>query len=118
MPRPVPTTQSTTQSIPKSHNTIKDPHRYAVQGSDTTVITKAASLPGQQFKIKKNVEEKIPNFTPSGNGGRSVGGYFTFAFTSCNFSKASTGVSRLMSTASSSVRISSKVAEWASKILS
>ena len=26
---------------------IKDPHRYVVQGSDTTMITIAASLPGQ-----------------------------------------------------------------------
>ena len=30
------------------YNTIKDPHRYAVHGSDTTMILIAASLPGQQ----------------------------------------------------------------------
>ena len=29
-------------------NAIKDPHWYAVQESDTTMMTKAASLPGQQ----------------------------------------------------------------------
>ena len=29
------------------YNTIKVPHRYDVQGSDTTVMTRAASLPGQ-----------------------------------------------------------------------
>ena len=28
-------------------NTIKDPHWYAVQVSDTTMMIKAASLPGQ-----------------------------------------------------------------------
>ena len=28
-------------------NTIEAPHRYNVQGSDTTMITRAASLPGQ-----------------------------------------------------------------------
>ena len=28
-------------------NTIKDSHRYVVQGSDTTMITRAASSPGQ-----------------------------------------------------------------------
>ena len=28
-------------------NAIKDPHRYAVQGSDTTMMPIAASLPGQ-----------------------------------------------------------------------
>ena len=27
----------------KSHNTIKDPHRYAVQGSDTTMFSKEPS---------------------------------------------------------------------------
>ena len=31
----------------QSHNTIKDPQWYAVKGSDTTMMTKAASLPGQ-----------------------------------------------------------------------
>ena len=30
------------------HNTIKDPHWYGVQESDTTMLTTAASLPGQQ----------------------------------------------------------------------
>ena len=30
-----------------TRNTIKDPHRYVVQGSDTTMMTRAASLPGQ-----------------------------------------------------------------------
>ena len=30
-----------------SHNAIKAPHRYAVQGSDTTMMLIAASLPGQ-----------------------------------------------------------------------
>ena len=29
------------------YSTIKDPNRYVVQGSDTTMITIAASLPGQ-----------------------------------------------------------------------
>ena len=29
------------------YNIIKDPHRYVVQGSDTTMMTRAASLPGQ-----------------------------------------------------------------------
>ena len=29
------------------HNVIKAAHRYAVQGSDTTMMTIAASLPGQ-----------------------------------------------------------------------
>ena len=29
-------------------NTIKDPHRYAVHGSDTTMLPRAASSPGQQ----------------------------------------------------------------------
>ena len=29
------------------HNAMKAPHRYAVQGSDTTMLPKAASLPGQ-----------------------------------------------------------------------
>ena len=29
------------------YNTIKDPHRYDVQGSDTTMLTNA-SLPGQK----------------------------------------------------------------------
>ena len=29
------------------HNVIKAAHRYAVQGSDTTVMTIAASLPGK-----------------------------------------------------------------------
>ena len=30
-----------------SYNAIKVPHRYAVQESDTTMMTMAASLPGQ-----------------------------------------------------------------------
>ena len=30
------------------YNTIKAPHWYNVQGSDTTMMTKAASLPGQK----------------------------------------------------------------------
>ena len=30
-----------------TRNTIKDPHRYVVQESDTTMMTGAASLPGQ-----------------------------------------------------------------------
>ena len=30
-----------------TYNTIEAPHRYNVQGSDTTMITRAASLPGQ-----------------------------------------------------------------------
>jgi len=30
------------------HNAIKDPHWYAVQGSDTTKMLVAASLPGQK----------------------------------------------------------------------
>ena len=29
------------------YNTIKVLHRYDVQGSDTTMMTRAASLPGQ-----------------------------------------------------------------------
>ena len=29
------------------YNTIKDPQWYAVQGSDTTMLPRAASLPGQ-----------------------------------------------------------------------
>ena len=33
---------------PLTHNTIKDPHRYAVQGSDTTMMPMAASLFGQK----------------------------------------------------------------------
>ena len=32
----------------QSANAIKDPQWYAVQGSDTTMLTIAASLPGQQ----------------------------------------------------------------------
>ena len=31
------------------YNTIKDPQWYVVQGSDTTMMPIAASLPGQQF---------------------------------------------------------------------
>ena len=30
----------------KEHNAIKDPHWYAVQVSDTTMLPMAASLPG------------------------------------------------------------------------
>ena len=30
------------------HNTIKDSHRFGVQGSDTTMMTMAASSFGQQ----------------------------------------------------------------------
>jgi len=30
-------------------NVIKDPHRYAVQVSDTTLLLMVASLPGQQL---------------------------------------------------------------------
>ena len=30
-------------------NAIKAPHRYAVQGSDTTMLPMAAALPGQTF---------------------------------------------------------------------
>ena len=30
---------------------MKDPHRYNVQGSDTTMMTIAASLPGQQNNL-------------------------------------------------------------------
>ena len=33
------------------YNVIKVAHRYAVQGSDTTMITIAASLPGQKTSI-------------------------------------------------------------------
>ncbi|MBC7687890.1 MAG: hypothetical protein H7211_06890 [Aquabacterium sp.] len=36
---------STTKQFP---NAIKAPHRYAVEGSDTTVMPIAASLPGQK----------------------------------------------------------------------
>ena len=32
----------------KNYNTIKDPHWYNVQGSDTTMMPIAASLPGQK----------------------------------------------------------------------
>ena len=35
--------------LPFIYNTIKDPHWYAVQGSDTTMMTRAASLPGQSL---------------------------------------------------------------------
>ena len=35
--------------LPFIYNTIKDPHWYAVQGSDTTMMTRAASLPGQKL---------------------------------------------------------------------
>ena len=31
----------------KIYNAIKDPHRYVVQVSDTTMLPNAASLPGQ-----------------------------------------------------------------------
>ena len=31
------------------YNTIKDPHWYAVQGSDTTMLPIAASLFGQKY---------------------------------------------------------------------
>ena len=31
------------------HNAMKDPHRYAVQVSDTTILPGAASLFGQYF---------------------------------------------------------------------
>ena len=31
------------------HNAIKAPHRYDVQGSDTTMMTRATSLPGQKI---------------------------------------------------------------------
>ena len=44
--------------------------------------------------------------------------YFKSDFISCNFNKASTGVSRFISTASSNFLISLKVAECASKMLS
>ena len=33
--------------MPFSFNTIKDPHWYAVQESDTTMMPRAASSPGQ-----------------------------------------------------------------------
>ena len=33
----------------KRYNSIKYPHRYAVQVSDTTMMTNAASLPGQKL---------------------------------------------------------------------
>ena len=34
-----------------SHNVMKARYRYAVQGSDTTMIPRAASLPGQKGGI-------------------------------------------------------------------
>ena len=34
------------QRVRKINNAMKDPHWYAVQGSDTTMLTMAASLPG------------------------------------------------------------------------
>jgi len=39
---------------------MKDPHRYAVQGSDTTMMPKAASLFGQLklLKLIKNTKGK------------------------------------------------------------
>ena len=40
-------TQSYNAILNIIYNTIKDPHRYNVQGSDTTMMTKAASLIGQ-----------------------------------------------------------------------
>ena len=35
----------------KTYNVIKDPHWYAVQGSDTTIMPIAASLPGQKCVV-------------------------------------------------------------------
>ena len=35
------------ESFRQSYNAIREPHRYAVQGSDTTMMTIAASLSGQ-----------------------------------------------------------------------
>ena len=32
------------------YNVMKDSHRYDLQGSDTTMMPMAASLPGQQLK--------------------------------------------------------------------
>ena len=36
-------------AIRLTYNTIKVPHRYGVQGSDTTMLPIAASLPGQKL---------------------------------------------------------------------
>ena len=36
----------------KTYNTIKAPHRYAVKGSDTTMLPLAASSPGHKFYNK------------------------------------------------------------------
>ena len=44
----------------KTDNIIKDPHWYVVQGSDTTMMPIAASLPGQI--LMKNEELKIKMF--------------------------------------------------------
>ena len=38
-------------SVLKQQNTIKAPHRYAVQVSDTTMMPMAATLPGQQLIV-------------------------------------------------------------------
>ena len=40
-------------SVLKQQNTIKAPHRYAVQVSDTTMLTTAAALFGQQLNVLK-----------------------------------------------------------------
>ena len=44
------------------HNTIKDPHWYAVQGSDTTMMPRAASLPGQKLFAVKNITAPMLSF--------------------------------------------------------
>ncbi len=42
---------------------MKDPHRYDVQGSDTTMMPIAASLPGQQKQEARiqMLENKLKN---------------------------------------------------------
>ena len=39
-------------------NTIKAPHRYVVEGSDTTMMTRAASLFGQKYFVLKTTRKK------------------------------------------------------------
>ena len=36
------------------HNAMKAPHRYDVQGSDTTMLPKAAASLGQKRTVKQN----------------------------------------------------------------
>ena len=45
---------------------MKAPHKYAVQGSDTTMLTVAASLPGNKNDKKNIMYDPIKYKTPAG----------------------------------------------------